>query len=1108
MDDGTGSVFVGREAELATLAGALREAESGHGAMVAIVGDAGIGKTRTVEEFVRRAALPDGRVLWGRCPEQGGAPSYWPWRQALRRHVEAQPPETLRAELGESAPDVAALVPALRDRLGVTEGVPGADADQARFRLFDGVTRLLSHAAAHAPLVLVLDDLHWADHASLALLEFVARELRETHLLVLGTYRDGEMRRLPRLLGTIARIGRRVPLGGFDRSDVERFVAESGGSLPSGTLVSRLHETTEGNPFFLGELVQSLKSGGGLDASEPDASRLRLPDSVREATRRRLEPLAEDDRRVLDVAAALGREFDLVSLGAACDLASGVVLERLAAPAAAGLVDEVTGRVGRWRFAHALIRETLYHDLLPAGRAELHRRIAHALQALHDAGRETPPAELAHHYYHAAALGEGEKAVDYAERAAAQALKLFAHDEALLHCERALAAQRLLPPDEPRRLRLLLALGDAAARLGDVGKARDTLERAARLAGTLGEHESLARAALALGRARVVAGRVDLRLVTLLEDALAALDPSDSPLRAALLGRLAAALYYSPDVERLDRLTADGLAMARRLGHPGIIAGALLARLLAVWGLRPVAERAALVDEAAPLAVRVGSTGLILECQSWRIVNRLEAGDVAGAEAELATYTAEAERLRSSTRRWHAALVRAAIDLLRGRFAEAGRSAADALAARQRGDDPNVPQLFLCQMYQIRREAGDFETLEAPLTSMARENPGTQVWLAGLALLHAEHGQAALARAELDVIAARDFADLLPDANALVMLVFLAEIVAALGDAERARLLHPRLLPHRDRNVLTSIAAVCHGSAARYLGLLAATMGDADAAVRHYETALAANARLGALPQLARTQADYARVLAGRGRPGDEARARELLGRARETAQILGMARFAARLPTLPERGTPAPPPAAPAPVATGRASQGVLRRDGDTWTVGLGDERTLLKHAKGLSFLAALLARPGQEFHVLDLVQLESPLDARADAAGGGAPDAGALLDQEARAAYKRRLEDLRDDLEEAERFNDPHRAERARVEIELLAGELSHVVGLAGRDRPNTAAVERARINVGRAVSHALKKIAEGSPLASEHLQASVRTGVLCAYEPRVSIEWSLTP
>jgi hypothetical protein len=261
---------------------------------------------------------------------------------------------------------------------------------------------------------------------------------------------------------------------------------------------------------------------------------------------------------------------------------------------------------------------------------------------------------------------------------------------------------------------------------------------------------------------------------------------------------------------------------------------------------------------------------------------------------------------------------------------------------------------------------------------------------------------------------------------------------------------------------------------------------------------------MGALPQLARTQADFARLLLARRGPGDRERACELLRRARETAEALDMSRFAGRLPAPPEHEAPSP---ARAPV---RAERGLLRRDGDVWKVGLGAEEAVLKHAKGLSFLATLLAHPGREFHVLDLLERDAPLDSRVEPGfrAAAAGDAGVMLDPEARAAYKRRLDDLRDELEEAERFNDPHRAERARTEMEFLGNELARAVGLGGRDRRAASAAERARVNVGRAISHVMKKITEVSPAASEHLQASVRTGMFCVYEPRLPVEWSLTP
>ena len=390
-----GGTFVGRNAELAALEHRLADAVAGRGSFVGLAGDAGIGKTRLLEELVARAALPDDRVLWGRCLAHEGVPPYWPWTQAIRSYVERAEPAALRADLGPGATDMAQLVPEVRERLPDIGTAPRIDPEQARFRLFDSVASFLRRASARRPLLLVLEDLHWSDRASVLLLTFVAPELRRTSVLVAGTYREAEMRGLPQLFGEVAQAGSHVLLRGLDRNETADFIGRSVARVPTENVVAELHRITEGNPYFLGEIMRGPSAPGTGE----------LPEGVREAIRRRLAPLSAEDRRLLAMAAVIGREFELAPLAVASEQPADRLLGRLAAAVTAGLVAEVPGTIGRFRFTHALVRETLYEDLPASGRAELHRLVATALETLHASAVEPPLAELAHHFFHAAPLG-------------------------------------------------------------------------------------------------------------------------------------------------------------------------------------------------------------------------------------------------------------------------------------------------------------------------------------------------------------------------------------------------------------------------------------------------------------------------------------------------------------------------------------------------------------------------------------------------------------------------------------------------------------------------------------------------------------------------------
>ena len=265
--------FVGREDEMAVLRAHLDDACAGTGSVALLIGEPGIGKTRTAEELAADARLRGARVLWGRCYEGEGAPAYWPWVQLIRAYVRGHDPRALLAEMGPGAADIAQVVPEVGERLPGLAPPPPLEPTQARFRLFDSVTTFLANAASGQPLVLVLDDLHWADTPSLLLLQFLARELRRSRLLVVATYRDVEVGRRHPLSQTLAelareRISRRVPLRGFAHEDVARFIELTTGLLPPAELVAAVVGETEGNPFFVTEVVRLLAADGRLEQPE------------------------------------------------------------------------------------------------------------------------------------------------------------------------------------------------------------------------------------------------------------------------------------------------------------------------------------------------------------------------------------------------------------------------------------------------------------------------------------------------------------------------------------------------------------------------------------------------------------------------------------------------------------------------------------------------------------------------------------------------------------------------------------------------------------------------------------------------------------------------
>ena len=442
-------VFVGRERELHALLEALEDAASGRGRLVLIGGEPGIGKSRLVEELAWRAEGAE--VHWGRCWEAGGAPSYWPWVQAVRSYVRERNPRQLRVELGPGAAEIAELVAEIRERLpdlGPPSVLP--ESGLARFRLFGSIADFLKNASRSRPLVLVLEDLNWADDDSLLLLEFVARELGDAHVLVIGTYRDIDLSRrhpLSRTLGELARerLFERALLRGLSHADVGRFIEAACGFAPDEDLVRAVHTQTEGNPFFVSEVVRLLMEEGALTGEArgaPEGWRVRIPEGVREVIGRRLDQLSGPCNKTLTVASAIGRDFTLDQLVLLTDdLAEDRLLELIEEAMAAHVVEELANAPGRYLFTHALIQGTLVDELSLTRRVRLHARIAQTLEKLYASDVESHAAELAHHFGEAQTVLGPKPLVHYSALAGEAALASRAPEEAVVHFQRALAAK-------------------------------------------------------------------------------------------------------------------------------------------------------------------------------------------------------------------------------------------------------------------------------------------------------------------------------------------------------------------------------------------------------------------------------------------------------------------------------------------------------------------------------------------------------------------------------------------------------------------------------------------------------------------------------------------
>src|SRR6266704_3772927 len=437
-----GSVFVGRQRELEECREGQDDAVAGRGRSFLVVGEAGIGKTRLVEELAREAAERGHLVLWGRCWEGEGAPPYWPWIQVIRAYLRIAHSEGLpRIAAGAGAPYLAQLVPELGGLQSAAPSVP-PQSEHARFYLFDAVATFLQSRPDHAPLVLVVDDLQWADTPSLLLLQFLVHEQRDTAMLVVATYRELEARQNPHVadvLGALARDGRHLPLRGFGDEEVALFIEGKTGRSASAAQVRADHHETEGNPFFVDEIVHLLVAEGALERRDATIARkLPVPQGVRETIRRRLAPLPMPCRDALTLASVVGREFGLGALQRAYGLGADALLEVLRPALGNEILVPDARTAGRYRFPHALIRETIYEELGAAERARLHGRIGEVLEALNEMDPTPHLATLAHHFLEAVPAGGVEKALTYSTRAARHAEASLAYEDAAVLFERAL----------------------------------------------------------------------------------------------------------------------------------------------------------------------------------------------------------------------------------------------------------------------------------------------------------------------------------------------------------------------------------------------------------------------------------------------------------------------------------------------------------------------------------------------------------------------------------------------------------------------------------------------------------------------------------------------
>ena len=903
------SPFVGRSAELAALRVLVPREAGERGRLALLGGEAGSGKSRLVRELAHALAGEGVLVLYGACDAVVHTP-YRPFAEALDQLVRGTDPDVLRADLGGAGGELARLLPDLDARVSGLPAPVSADPDTERHRLHTAVTDLLAGAGHRQPLLLVLEDCHWADTPTLVLLRHLARSSSEARVLVVTTFRDTEADIPDELADALADLRRsdevvRLHLGGLSEDDVGEFVRQAGaGEIdPAEPGLSRaLRDLTEGNAFLLCELWRALVE---TDAVAIEDGTLRLtvalqeiatPQSVHEVVSQRLMRLDPVTRDLLELAAVAGPEFELEVLRRAAP----VQLERIDAlePAMrSGVIEELPFPALAYRFTHELVRRALYDRLSVLRRAELHLRIAEALEAVDRPRHGRVLADLAHHFAAAAPIGGAAQAVEYNLLAAKAASAALAYDEATVRLHTAL---QMGVPDERQRAEILLEEGTALYRAGMSLDSLESFRQAAEIARDLREGELLARAAIGFETSCWRPGLAEEGARELLQEASAALGREESTLRVGLLASLARALEFEGDSDQAALARADAVAMARRIDdRPGLVT--VLVGIYWARATTSLAEALEMLGEARDLAEEMGDVEGQAEATQWRVSALMGLGEIVPARKELAIALDMAMSTRQPFMLHVTEHYRSALALLEGHLAEA-----DAAAERSRewgqllvGRDAS--SVYGIQMFGVRREQGRLAELAPVIRVLAAGDRGGGAWRPGLAAMLAELAMEEQVRGELDRVQAEGI-EPLREGLWLASLTYLADAAGAVAHQGVASLVYPELAPLAGRNVMIGHGVACYGAADRYLGMLAATLGDTDDAAGHFEAALHLNRQMGADTWLAHTAYEYGRMLLAQ---GDSPRGEQLLAEAALLAETVGMPTLLARARALTPPSTP-----------------------------------------------------------------------------------------------------------------------------------------------------------------------------------------------------------
>ena len=919
----TGKIFVGRHQEMAELTAALDEALSGKGRLVMLAGEPGIGKTRIAQEFASLAEHRGANILWGWCHDQEGAPPYWPWLQCIRAYVESADTTQLSLDMGAGAADISEILPELTVKLEGLERPPAISPEQARFRLFFSITTFLKNLSRSQPLVLVLDDLHWADGSSLLLLEFLAREIAANPVMVVGTYRDDEVSGSHPLAQTLGNLVRephfqRVTLGGLSRQEVGEFVQARAGVSVAETAVDTLYQRTEGNPLFVGEVVSSVNP----EEMARDLTWIAaIPEAVRDAILRRLNQLSEPCRQILRTASVIGRDFELTLLRALNpEISEDEFWESLDEALGIRLVESLSDGLGRYQFGHALIQQAVYEEIPPMRRAQAHGATGETLEQLHQENLNEHAAELAHHFAEAGVALGRDKLVRYSLMAGELALASYAYEQAQVHFNRVLAAKEGLAVDADTAAALfgLFRAQHATMARHDSEESYDNLSRAFDYYASVGDMAHLVAIAEFPLSILIVAGK---QTDSLAKRALEFV-PEDS-LEAGRLHSIHGSVQgmkdgdYQGARDSLDR----ALAIAKREGNAELEMRTLTSMAQVELWQNHFKESLKCSLSAMTLAVTTSNPRAEVSARYWASLSSSLLGDKQEIQRQASAILKPAEQLRD--RFWLAtAYETVARPLTRRGYWESAKKL-NQLSL----DLMPLDSRILLQRVIMEAETGNQSEVETHLERleelMLQSDAGPNTAIAGLALV------SPMARSIFGVVKRPNLGDssipaVLWSPSATPFFSSWARTGAALlavmnDDNEAAEEQYAALKP------LAGVVVV-YANVDRILGLLSRTMRNPDQASTHFEDALAFCRKAGYQPELAWTCHDYADMLLARDGNGDSAKAVSLLAESLAISTELGMPPLMERVIALQEQAYPQPVPAPAYPDGLTQREVEVLR--------------------------------------------------------------------------------------------------------------------------------------------------------------------------------------